>query len=93
MSQTLQEKPAAKATAKFIQISSGQPFGQGLTLFALDEAGDVWQIIPDREPHEWTRLPRNAAAGLDAPRPTNRRRTARRLPRPQRPHRPAEARG
>jgi hypothetical protein len=67
MSQALQEKPAAKATAKFIQISSGQPFGQGLTLFALDEAGDVWQIIPDREPHEWTRLPKKRSGGPGRP--------------------------
>ena len=41
---------------KFIQISSGQPFGQGLTLFALDEAGDVWQIIPGRV-DAWFKLP------------------------------------
>lgn len=43
--------------AKFIQIASGQPIGQGLTMFALDEAGDVWQIIPGREPEAWVKLP------------------------------------
>ena len=48
------EKPIV--TQKFIQISSGQPFGQGLTLFALDDAGGVWQIIPGRE-DEWKPLP------------------------------------
>ena len=58
---------APKATAKFIQISSGQPFGQGLTIFALDEDGDVWQIIPGREPEEWVRLPRKRAGGPGRP--------------------------
>jgi hypothetical protein len=67
MSATLEEPKTQKATTKFIQISSGQPFGQGLTLFALDEAGDVWQIIPGREPNEWTRLPRKRAGGPGRP--------------------------
>jgi len=52
---------------KFIQISSGQPFGQGLTLFALDEAGDVWQIIPGRE-DQWKLLPRVRSTGHPASR-------------------------
>ena len=56
----------ARATAKFIQIASGQPFGQGLTLFALDADGDVWQIIIGRE-EEWQRLPRKRAGGPGRP--------------------------
>jgi len=63
MTATLEEQKQERATAKFVQISSGQPFGQGLTLFALDEDGNVWQIIPGREPEEWTRLPRKRAGG------------------------------
>ena len=51
----VQEPPPVR---QFIQITSGQPFGQGLTLFALDEAGDVWQLIPGREPDVWQPLSR-----------------------------------
>jgi hypothetical protein len=66
MSQALQEKPAAKATAKFIQITTGLPYGQGLTVFALDETGDVWQLIV-RDEAEWTRLPKKRAGGPGRP--------------------------
>ena len=47
----------AEPTAKFVQISSGLPWGAGLVLFALDDNGDVWQHIVDREPYGWTKLP------------------------------------
>lgn len=68
MSATVEEprSKTEKATAQFVQISSGQPFGQGLTIFALDSDGDVWQIIPGRE-QEWTRLPRKRAGGPGRP--------------------------
>ena len=50
MSTAVEERPKTdKTTAKFIQIASGQPYGQGLTLFALDEDGGVWQIIVGRD--------------------------------------------
>jgi hypothetical protein len=42
--------------AKFIQIASAQPWGQGIIMFALDEAGVVWQQIVGRE-NEWQPLP------------------------------------
>jgi len=67
MSATLEEPKTSKATSKFIQIASGQPYGQGLTIFALDEGGDVWQIIPGREPNEWQRLPKKRAGGPGRP--------------------------
>lgn len=60
------EKAQERTTAKFVQISSGQPFGQGLTIFALDEDGHVWQIIPGRE-EEWQRLPKKRAGGPGRP--------------------------
>lgn len=67
MSVTLEEPKSGKATARFIQITSGLPYGQALTIFALDENGDVWQIIPGREPDEWQRLPRKRAGGPGRP--------------------------
>ncbi len=70
MSATLEELKTTKqprATAKFIQITSGLPYGAALTVFALDEDGDVWQIIPGREPDEWQRLPKKRAGGPGRP--------------------------
>jgi len=56
----------SKTTAKFIQISTGLPYGQGLTVFALDEDGGVWQIVIGRE-EEWQRLPKKRAGGPGRP--------------------------
>jgi hypothetical protein len=50
------ETPRRPGETKFIQITAGQPYGQGLTLFGLDEDGNVWQTIIGREP--WALLPR-----------------------------------
>jgi hypothetical protein len=50
------ETPRQVKVAKFIQIASGQPYGQSLIMFALDEAGVVWQQIVGRD-NEWQPLP------------------------------------
>lgn len=62
--ETRQQKE--RATAKFIQISSGQPFGMGLVMFALDADGDVWKLVVERD-EEWQRLPRKRAGGPGRP--------------------------
>jgi len=60
------QEPKTTTTAKFVQIASGQPYGQGLTCLALDAEGNVWQMIIGRD-EEWQRLPKKRAGGPGRP--------------------------
>ena len=60
------QEPKTTASAKFIQLTAGLPYGQGLVVFALDAEGSVWRMVEGRD-EEWQRLPKKRAGGPGRP--------------------------